>query len=186
MIYFNVLKNSIISVIFLCFFFISPVASADIVWSSNAMACEPAGAPIIRDNHDSLAGIVRFKAGHRGDVILICAISSMLTKYSLRSLRLTYRDGDGKEGPSVVSAAIRKVRISDGHVVTLTNGSVSSNDSNAINSGPNGWATHQSGTVGHVLDERLDLSKYYYYVQINMKRTNSGVPLAVMGVYLVN
>jgi len=163
---------------------ISTSTEADVVWSSNAMSCEPAGAPIVRDNHESLAGKVRINKA--GDVILICAISSMLTNYSLRSIRLTYRDTDGKEGSSSVSAAIRKVRISDGAVVTMKNGKVSSNDSNAINSGPNGWATHQSGTPGNVISERLDLSKYYYYVQINMKKTQGGGSVAVMGVYLIN
>ncbi len=162
------------------------IADAKVVWSYNAMACEPAGAPIKRDLYDSLAGKVRFREGKTGNIALICPISDDLGKTQLRSLRLTYRDGDGKEGPSVVSAVIRRVRRSDGHVATLPNGKVSSNDSNAVNSGPTGWATHQSGAPGRVLNHVLDLDSFYYYVQINLKRTDANVPLAVMGVYLIN
>ncbi|MGH8575568.1 MAG: hypothetical protein ACREXJ_01315 [Gammaproteobacteria bacterium] len=162
------------------------LAQSKVVWSSNAMACEPAGAPIARDLHDSLAGIVRFRDSKTGTIALICAIYDDLGNTQLRSLRLTYRDGDGKEGPSVVSAAIRRVRRSDGHVATLPNGDVSSNDSNAVNSGPNGWATHQSGAPGSVLNHVLDLENFYYYVQINLKRTDAAVPLGVMGVHLIN
>ncbi len=162
------------------------LAQSQVIWSSNAMACQPAGAPIKRDLHDSLAGRVRFKEGKAGNIALICPISDDLGNSQLRSLFLTYRDGDGKEGPSVVSAAIRRVRRSDGHVATLPNGNVSSNDLNATNSGPNGWATHQSGATGISLNHVLDLDNYYYYVQINLRRTDETVPLGAMGVFLVN
>jgi len=162
------------------------IAHAEVVWSYNVMACEPAGAPIKRNLHASLAGKVVFKEGKTGNIALICPISGDLGKTLLRSLRLTYRDGDGKEGPSVVSAGIRRVRRSNGHVESLPNGSVSSNDSNAVNSGPSGWATHQSGAPGRVLNHVIDLDNFYYYVQINLKRTDANVPLAVMGVYLIN
>lgn len=162
------------------------LAQSKVVWSFDAMACEPAGAPIARDLYDSLAGKVRFREGKIGTIALICPISDDLGNTQLRSLRLTYRDGDGKEGPSVVSAAIRRVRRSDGHVATLPNGDVSSNDSNAVNSGPTGWATHQSGAPGRVLNHVLDLDKFYYYVQINLRRTDAAVPLAAMGVHLIN
>ena len=169
--------------------FIVPMAApaqSNIVWSSNAMACEPAGAPIASDRHDSLAGVVRFKDGKTGNIALICAISDNLGNTQLRSLRLTYRDGDGKQGPSEVRAAIRRVRRSDGRVETLANGDVSSNDSTAVNSGPDGWATHQSGAQGSVLNHVLDLEKFYYYVQINLIRADVAVPLGVMGVHLIN
>lgn len=163
----------------------SASAQSRVVWSFNAMACEPAGAPISADLHDSLWGVVRFKEGKTGNIALICPISHELNA-QLRSLRLTYRDGDGHEGPSVVSAAVRRVRRSDGYVATLLNGDVSSNDSNAPNSGPTRWATHQSGTSGRVMNHAPDTLNYYYYIQINLKRTDPNVPLAVMGVHLIN
>lgn len=162
------------------------LAQSKVVWSFDAMACEPAGAPIAMDLHDSLAGAVRFKEGKTGNIALICPISDDLGNTTLRSLRLTYRDGDGKGGPSLVSAALRRVRRSDGDVATLPNSEVNSNDSNADNSGPNGWATHQSGSQGAVLNHVLDLSNFYYYVQINLKRTDADVPLGVMGVHLIS
>ena len=43
-------------------------AQSKVVWSCDAMAAEPAGAPIAADLHDSLAGIVRFKDGKTGNI----------------------------------------------------------------------------------------------------------------------
>jgi hypothetical protein len=164
----------------------SGFAQSSVVWSCNAMAAAPAGAPIPSGLYDALAGVVVFKPGQTGNIALICPILDDLDGVHLRSLRLTYRDGDGREGPSIVTAAIRRVRRTDGHVATLTNGQVSSNHSEAPNSGPSGWATHQSSSPGQVLDHALDLQNYYYYVQINLIRSDAAVPLGVMGVHLIN
>lgn len=161
-------------------------AQSRVVWSADAMTCVPAGAPIVSNRHDALAGKVRFRAGRVGDIALICPILDDLGGTVPRSLRLTYQDGDGRQGPSIVSAALRRVRRSDGHVETLRNGAVSSNDANAANSGPDGWATHQSGAPGNVLSRSIDLADFYYYVQINLRRQDAAVPLAVMGVHLIN
>ena len=157
-----------------------------VVWTMNAMACLPAGAPIISNRHDALAGAVRFRDGQTGNIALICPIPDDLGGTTLRSLRLTYRDADGRQGPSKVSAVIRRIRHSDGHVATLPNGDVSSNDTNATNSGPNGWATHQSGSPGNVLSHAIDAANFYYYVQINLQRADPAVPLGAMGVHLIN
>jgi hypothetical protein len=157
-----------------------------VVWSCNAMAAQQAGAPIVAGLYDALAGAVRFRDGRTGNIALICPILGDLDGVGLRSLRLTYRDGDGKQGPSEVSAVIRRVRRSDGHVATLENGGVSSNATAAPNSGPTGFATHQSGAPGNVLSHVVDLDNFYYFVQINLKRTDAAVPLAVMGVHLIN
>lgn len=161
-------------------------AQSRVVWSCNAMAAQPAGAPIRRDLHASLAGKVIFEEDRTGNIALICPILDDLDRTQLRSLRLTYRDGDGKLGPSVVTAAIRRVNRSNGNVATLTNGQVSSNDASAPNSGPTGWATHQSGSPGNVLNHVVDLGDFYYYVQINLQRTDAAVPLGVIGVHLIN
>lgn len=180
--------NKIMSVVVIISFLVlgTSIAEAKVVWSYNAMASVPAGASMNSGLYDSLAGRVIFKKGKTGTIALICPISDDLGKVSLRSLRLTYRDGDGRQGPSVVSASIRRVKKSNGSVATLRNGTVSSNDSNAVNSGPTGWVTHQSGSPGRVLSHVLDLDNYYYYVQINLKRTDAAVPLGVLGVHLIN
>jgi hypothetical protein len=157
-----------------------------VVWSCNAMATRQAGAPIVADLYDALAGVVRFRDGRTGNIALICPILDDLGGAGLRSLRITYRDGDGKQGPAEVSAVIRRVRRSDGQVATLENGNVSSNAATAANSGPTGFATHQSGSTGSVLSHVIDLENFYYFVQINLKRTDAAVPLAVMGVHLIN
>ena len=164
----------------------SVLEQSRVVWSCDAMGAEPAGAPIATGLHDALAGAVRFRDGQVGNVALVCPILDDLGGVGLRSLRLTYRDGDGRQGSSEVAAVIRRVRRSDGHVESLANGGLSSNDSNAPNSGPTGFVTHTSGSPGNVLNHRVDLQDFYYFVQINLKRTDAAVPLAVMGVHLIN
>jgi hypothetical protein len=162
------------------------LAQSTVVWSCSAMAAQPAGIPIRTNLHVSSHGTVRFRDGRTGTIALICPITDDLDGVRLRSLRLTYRDGDGRQGPSAVSASLRRVRRSDGHIATLPNGGVSSNHVSAPNSGPSGWVTHQSGSPGNTLDHVLDLENFYYYVQINLQRSDDAVPLGVMGVHLIN
>ena len=170
-------------------------AHAQAVWSCNAMAAVPA-IPAVRDQlYEVRAGRVIFKEGKSGTINLFCPITRDLGP-SLWDLRLTYRDGDGHEGPSVVSAALRRVNRKTGHVASFKYGTVSSNDDGnpsinenpAPNSGPQGWATHQSARPGRTLlnqNHQMDLENFYYYVQITMKRTNGVTPLGVMGAFLL-
>ena len=164
----------------------SGVAMAKILWSCNAMTAQPAGIPIIRNKHVSSHGSVRFRAGRTGTVSLVCPVTSWSGPGYIRSLILTYRDGDGRQGPSRVVASLRRVRLSDGHIETLRNGTTDSNQSNAINSGPRGWASHQSARAGNVIGHVPDFNRYYYYVQITMTRRDAAVPIGAMGVSLMN
>ena len=189
-------RRSCIGAVILAALVTSPLnaATADIVWPRNAMGATPTPATLEDGLTDALAGRVVFRQGKTGTANLICPIGSVsqnLSKFTVRSLHLTYHDGDGKEGPSVVSAALRRIRKSDGHVETVKNGGVSSNSPNASNSGPGGFATHQSATPGNTIDAGLDFKDfyyyyYYYYVQITMRRSDAAVPLAVQGAFLTN
>lgn len=164
-------------------------AKADIVWSCNAMAATPTPKTLDEGLVDALAGRVRFREGRAGTANLICPIgpsSEKLANFTVRSLHLTYRDGDGKEGPSVVSAALRRINKATGHVETVRNGGVSSNHDKATNSGPDGFASHQSATGGQTIGESLDLDRFYYYVQITLRRSDAAVPLVVQGAFLTN
>jgi hypothetical protein len=162
------------------------MAQSSVVWSANAMACVQAGAPIVPNLYDALSGAVRFRVNQVGNIALICSIDHSTGQSGLRSLRLTYRDGDGSLGPSEVRAVVRRIRRTTGAVTTLANSEVRSNAPNAPNSGPTGWATHTSGSPGNVMNHLMDLVNYYYYVQINLERTDPGVPLSVMGVHLID
>ena len=159
-----------------------------VIWSYNAMAAVPTPATLEKGLYDALAGRVNFREGKTGTINLICAVPATLHNQFVRSLFLTYRDGDGNTGPSVVSAALRFIRKSDGHVETVGNGNVSSNDSAAPNSGPSGWVTHQSATAGNTIDNAhtMDFDQNYYYVQITLERSSYEVPLGVIGVYLTD
>ena len=89
-------------------------AQSKVVWSFNAMAAQPAGIPILRDLHVSSHGTTRFAKGKTGIIALICPVADDLDGVRVRGIRLTYLDGDGRQGPSVVSAGLRRVRRSDG------------------------------------------------------------------------
>lgn len=154
------------------------------VWSHNAMAAAPTPATLREDLYDARAGRVVFREGKTGTVNLVCPVSADLRDTHLRSLFLTYRDGDGPEEPSVVSAALRVIRTSDGHVETVENGNVSSNDGTAPDSGSEGWETHQSATPGNTIEHTLDFDRNYYYVQITLRRDEPDVPLGAIGVSL--
>jgi hypothetical protein len=124
------------------------LAQSKVVWSFSAMAAQPAGIPIRRDLHVSSHGNIRFNSGMAGTIVLICPITDDLDGVRLHSLRLTYNDGDGSQGPARVNASLTRVRRSNGRIASLPNSGVSSNDENAPNSGLKGWATHQSGSSG--------------------------------------
>ncbi len=189
---------------FTCLLSVNAYAQSQVVWSFNAMAAVPA-IPAVGDQlYEVRAGRVIFKEGESGTINLFCPITRDLGP--LRSLFLTYRDGDGWLYPASVTATLRRVNRRTGHVTSFNYGTVSSNDPGdfsdvdtpiqpAPNSEIDGWATHQSAKPGKfggpaetLLNQthRMDLWNFYYYVQITMKRTDGMIPLAVMGVYLVN
>ena len=161
-------------------------AMAKILWSCNAMTAQPVGIPIIRTKNDASHGAVRFRANRTGTVSLVCPVTTWPGSAGIRSLIFTYRDGDGRQGPARVVASLRRVRRSDGHIATLGNSTVDSNQSNAINSGPRGWATTQSARAGQTIGHLPDFNRYYYYVQITMIRRDAAVPLGAMGVSMMN
>ncbi len=157
-----------------------------IIWSMNAMSCVPTPATLEAGLIDGQAGRVIFKSNRTGIASIICPIGSVsdeMRTRGLRSLFLTYRDGDRSALNNVV-ASIRRVNRASGHVETMSNGSVSSGGPGAPSSGQTGWATHQSATAGNTIGNHFDFSKFYYYVHISMKRDDAGVPLAVLGVFL--
>jgi hypothetical protein len=172
---------------FTCLLSVNAHAQSKVVWSCNAMAAVPAISAVRNQLYEVRAGRVIFKEGKSGTINLFCPITRDLGP-SLRSLHLTYRDGDGHKGKtSSVTAAIRRVNKKTGHVTSFKFGTVSSNDVAAPDSGPKGWKTHQSARASETLlnqNHHMDLGNFYYYVQITMRRTDDKVPLAVMGVYL--
>ena len=153
------------------------------------MAAVPTSSTIENKLYNSQAGRVLFKEGKSGTINLICPITEKIYGNEIpQKLSITYRDGDGHEGKnSSVSATLRRIRKSDGHVETIKNSAVSSNNANAPNSGPTGWRTHYSNTSGfpqNNINYSWEMSKYFYYVQITLKKLNRVTPLGVLGVAL--
>ena len=165
---------------------VSPPDSVRVLWSYNAMAAVPTRSTLERKLYETWAGRALFRKGKTGILNLICPVSENLDGFRIHNLVLTYQDGDGPHGPAETRAVLRWIRRSDGHVETIENGAVSSNDTNAPDSGMKGWASNQSASSGETMNHVVDFENHYYYVQITMKRNNAAVPLGAIGVYLTN
>lgn len=156
------------------------------------MAATPTPATLRDDLYDSQGGKVRFREHKTGMINLICPLPANFHKKTPWQLHLTYRDGDHQADTSEASAALRSVRVSDGHVETVGIqaqgdhlGDVSSNDDDAPDSGSDGWASHSSTTgFGKVSNQPLDFNENQYYVQITLKRSDYDIPVGAMGVFL--
>ena len=152
------------------------------IWSFNAMAAAPTPRTIREDLVEAQAGKIFFKEGKEGTAVLICPVA-FAYQVNWGSLWMTYRDGSGWQNrDNFVSAELRSVRMSDGHVQTLPGGTVSSREQGAPNSGPAGWATQEQSPVGQLPWGEMELDDAYYYVQVSMRRDDAGVPLGFMGV----
>ena len=188
-----VIANIALIVIALCY---SPLYSGiRVAWSMNAMAFVPTQKTLQSNIAFQVAGKVTFQEGKIGTITLICPLSSgplipetqTGTEFVIKQLSLTYRDGDAEGSSGVVSATLRIVNKETGHVSNLEN--VSSNAPGAPNSGPKTYVTHgepklNTGAPMPGINHKLNLNKYFYYIQITLKRTNPNIPVAVMGVTL--
>ena len=151
-----------------------------IVWTYNAMAATPLPKTAALDLLIASHGSVRIKDDRTGTATIICPVvpTHQLQDHKMAGFSLVYRDGDESQGGSFVSAALKRVRPSNGNTLVQVIVRVSSNDPEAPDSGDSGWAKVRSlAAFGHM----FAFDEYYYYVQITLKK-NSARPVGVMGV----
>ncbi|WP_457668881.1 hypothetical protein [Thiolapillus sp.] len=175
----------------------SSIASSGIRvgWSMDAMGCVPTEETARKNILIQVAGKVKFRKGKTGSITLICPISSApLTPETIsgsastiKQLLLTYKDGDAQAPGGLVSASLRFVDRKTGHIANLE--SISSNTPAAPNSGPGGFATYgkpklKTNTPVPGINHSFRFSKYFYFIQITLKRSSPRIPVSVMGVAL--
>lgn len=160
-------------------------ADDNIIWSCSAMGMVPILGP--DELVEQRSGKAIFKANEKGIVRLICPVYGV-KKAGLRSLFFTFQDGDGGtvDTSNKITAELRRVRRSDGHVETMRNATVDSNSERTPSTGSSGWVTSQSATSGNTIGDGFDFGRYYYYVQVTMTKGQKSGTLATQGVYLQN
>lgn len=164
-------------------------------WSMDAMGCVPTEETARKNILIQVAGKVKFKKGKTGSITLICPISaapltpetSTGSASTVKQLLLTYKDGDAGAPGGLVTASLRFVDRKTGHIANL--GVVSSNSPQAPNSGPKGFATYgrpnlKTNTPVPGINHSFRFSKYFYFIQITLKRSSPNIPVSVMGVSL--
>lgn len=138
-------------------------AMAETEWSTVGAGCVPTGQTIKDDVHFQSAGRTSFAAGKVGEIILTCPITNEFNTAS--RIYMSYRDSDGPGTGASVEAGLRRLHIASGHVesIPLRPSALSSNLHD-----PTSWAT-----ISRLVSiSTFNFSAYYYYVQINMRRTS--------------
>lgn len=159
-------------------------AGGEFPWSYSAIAAIPTDDAIQNDLFDKKIGVLLFKEGNTGNAAFFCPVTHLHGRF-IQALQLTYRDGDGKEASGgTVTATLKRARRSNGRIENIL--SVKSDGpGSAGNSGPSGWSTRTTFVRGGPrFEHEIDLLNFYYYVQINLKRTSAAIPVGALGVQL--
>ena len=156
---------------------LNETAFAEIVWSCNAMGAVPTPPTLQQDLIAVEAGRVSFNEGKTGTANLVCPVGTLTSRLHgpLESLSITFAVGAG--AGAVAEASLRRVDRNTGHVETVENGHVTSEGHNPL---PAHWRTES--TSG--LTDSLEDPRFFYYVQITLKRTSPNMKVIVQGVTL--
>lgn len=148
-------------------------AIADTVeWSSAAMACTPTSRTVAEGKYVTTAGRVKFRKGKTGSISFVCPITQKLKRgsYILKG-HTTYAGG----GNGQTLIALRRSK-KDGYGVT-----------NVVNADiyfaapPNKHRSQSGGNKNLV----FDTAKFYYWVQLTIKKSDSNGERAIHGVELI-
>lgn len=159
-------------------------AGSDAAYSVAAAACVPTGQTLSQGLVLNSAGEATFKDGGVGEIILICPVPSTLVK--ARYLNLKYKDDQVLNDGAGIVAALRKKRIDmrdqSGVSMNPVVETVASVDSDQV------VPIHPSSQGYHDLTDFLlpsgkplsfEHGRYFYYIQINMKRHRPEMPVIV-------
>jgi hypothetical protein len=139
-------------------------------WSVAGAGCVPTGQTSAQALNFNSAADVSFALGKTGEIILTCPVPDYID--SALSMTVVYRDSDAAGTLVTVQANLRKKDLLTGQA---SNAGALFNSNTGPASGATGYAV--AGTIlgnpcnGSVF--HFDHNRYAYYVQINMKRTNT-------------
>lgn len=139
-------------------------------WSIVGAGCVPTGQTTAGSLIFNSAGDVSFATGKTGEIIVTCPVPDFID--SAVGMSVVYRDSDGADTLVNVQANLRKKDLSTGQA---SNAGAIFNSDRGPASGATGYAV--AGVVlGNPCNGNLfhfDHNRYAYYVQINMKRSNT-------------
>lgn len=148
-------------------------------WASVGAGCVPTGQTTKSDARFNTAGRTVFDAGKTGEIILTCPITAPIGPAGEGTvLQIAYRDPDGVNNGARIVAALRRMNKVTGAVATFAQ--FDSNSSVQTTYGGGGALV--PGSCGFV--SPFDHNNFYYYVQINMTRTSTSLPVELGAVAL--
>jgi len=149
----------------------SNTANAQVnTWSSVGAGCVPTGQTSARALTFNSAGDVSFAAGKTGEIIVTCPVPAFID--SAVGMTVVYRDSDGAGTLVSVQANLRRKDLLTGQA---SDADAKFNSDGGPFSGGAGYAV-AGVLIGNPCNGNLfhfDHNRYAYYVQINMKRSNT-------------
>jgi hypothetical protein len=158
---------------------VAPVAAVsaaglDNFYGVSMAACVPTGQTSSQSVLFNSAGEASFRDGGSGEIILTCPIPNTLTRISKMTVR--YKD-DGVPGAgSQVVTTLRQKRYAFNGVtggVDSATSTIAEADSNAFVPpiiSPQGYRDHQKNVLPTNGTLTFDHRKFFYYIQVNMRR----------------
>ena len=154
-------------------------AAAQTSYSVVGAGCVPTGQTSAAQTHFDTAGDVAFAAGKVGEIIVTCPVPQSLI--SATKLSVTFRDTDGRDAAARVSASLRQKDLLTARASNVGTAKVDSNLQDATSSYAS--MTANIGTSG-CGEFTFDHSRFAYYVQVNLKRTNASAQAILASVRL--
>jgi len=145
-------------------------------WSTNASSCV-VGDPAIQNNLYTISGgAVKFVPGSSGTITLYCNVPPNNGGTNPTKIWLTYKDPDGTGANNHVAAGFVKLAKTNGAFTSITNASIDSNTTNVM------VANHIANATA--FSETLDYETYYYYVRVDIVRSDTAQDEIFYGVSL--
>jgi len=152
-------------------------AGLDNFYGVNMVACVPTGQTSAQSVLFNSGGDASFRDGGFGEIILTCAIPNTLNRITKMTVR--YKDDGVRGAGSQVVTALRQRRyvfngISEG--VDSAPSTIAETDSNAFVPpvvSPQGYRDHQKNVLPTNGTLTFDHRRFFYYIQVNMRRPAS-------------
>jgi hypothetical protein len=168
-----------ITALFVTILIAAPVQAEN--WSINGSSCVP-GDPAIQNNRYLVtAGTVKHQSTATGLITLYCPITfprligrEFASPLRFRALVVTYADSDGPGTVANITAQLVRLKMGTGSLTNIGNAL----DSNIASSEPT------SGSKMIVLISHIADSNDYYYVRVDLNRSDTSASSTLFGVNL--
>lgn len=163
--------SKLVFLLILAFSLASPSFAGTVEWSSAAMACTPTSSTVAEGRYVTTAGRVKFKKGKFGLISFICPVTRKLKKgsYILKS----HTTLTGSRGQT--SITLRKSKKDSNSISNILTANIS------LAKTANKHQSQKSGPKKLI----FDTNKFYYWVQLTIKKSNARGERAIHGVELI-